>query len=83
MSTQSQAFSQDLRAYMQEQEKAPLYGKSFFEGVMAGTMNRVVKKWAIQHHYRTRATYSCVWRHLPEHGLGPLTARFAVILSRT
>jgi pyrroloquinoline-quinone synthase len=54
MSTQSQAFAQDLRAYMQEQEKAPLYGKSFFEGVMAGTMNRdSLKKWAIQHHYRT------------------------------
>jgi len=40
MSTQSQAFAQDLRAYIQEQEKAPLYGKSFFEGVMAGTMHR-------------------------------------------
>ena len=54
MSTQSQAFAQDLRAYIQEQEKAPLYGKSFFEGVMAGTMNReALKKWAIQHHYRT------------------------------
>jgi len=54
MSTQSQAFTKDLRAYIQEQEKAPLYGKSFFEGVMAGTMNReALKKWAIQHHYRT------------------------------
>jgi pyrroloquinoline quinone (PQQ) biosynthesis protein C len=39
---------------MQEQEKAPLYGKSFFEGVLAGTMAREsLKRWAIQHHYRT------------------------------
>lgn len=54
MSTQSQAFAKELRSYIQEQEKAPLYGKSFFEGVMAGTMNReALKKWAIQHHYRT------------------------------
>jgi pyrroloquinoline-quinone synthase len=54
MTTQSQAFAKELRAYMQEQEKSPLYGKSFFDGVMAGTMNRnALKKWAIQHHYRT------------------------------
>lgn len=54
MTMQPQAFAEDLRAYMREQEKAPLYGRSFFEGVMAGTMDREsLKKWAIQHHYRT------------------------------
>src|SRR5262245_63217522 len=47
-------FTEQLRAYIREQEKAPLYGKSFFERVMAGTMDREsLKKWAIQHHYRT------------------------------
>ena len=47
-------FTEQLRTYMREQEKAPLYGKSFFEGVLAGTMDREsLKKWAIQHHYRT------------------------------
>lgn len=54
MTNLSDSFVADLRAYMQDQEKAPLYGKSFFEGVMAGTMDReALKKWAIQHHYRT------------------------------
>lgn len=52
--TTTGAFVEELRSYMQEQEKSPLYGKSFFEGVMAGTMDRTaLKKWAIQHHYRT------------------------------
>lgn len=52
--TATGAFVEELRSYMREQEKAPLYGKSFFEGVMAGTMDRTaLKKWAIQHHYRT------------------------------
>jgi pyrroloquinoline-quinone synthase len=47
-------FVKELQAYIREQEKAPLYGKSFFDGVMAGTMDReALKKWAIQHHYRT------------------------------
>jgi len=54
MSASSATFVENLRAYMGEQERAPLYGKSFFEGVMAGTMSREsLKKWAIQHHYRT------------------------------
>ncbi len=54
MATQADKFVEELRAYMREQEKAPLYGKSFFDGVMAGTMDReALKKWAIQHHYRT------------------------------
>jgi pyrroloquinoline quinone (PQQ) biosynthesis protein C len=52
--TTPEAFAEELRSYMREQEKAPLYGKSFFEGVMNGTMDRdSLKKWAIQHHYRT------------------------------
>src|SRR5215510_7720749 len=54
MATSTSEFVGQLKSYMQEQEKAPLYGKSFFEGVMAGTMDREsLKKWAIQHHYRT------------------------------
>jgi len=54
MATLANQFVEDLRAYIREQEKAPLYGKSFFEGVIAGTMDRgALKKWAIQHHYRT------------------------------
>lgn len=54
MTNLADVFVSGLRAYMQDQEKAPLYGKSFFEGVMAGSMDReALKKWAIQHHYRT------------------------------
>ena len=54
MATPASGFVEELRAYIREQEKAPLYGQSFFEGVMAGTMEReALKKWAIQHHYRT------------------------------
>jgi pyrroloquinoline quinone (PQQ) biosynthesis protein C len=54
MPTSANEFVEQLRTYMREQEKAPLYGKSFFDGVMAGTMDRAaLKKWAIQHHYRT------------------------------
>lgn len=54
MTMQPDSFVANLRSYMQDQEKAPLYGKSFFEGVMAGTMDReALKRWAIQHHYRT------------------------------
>ena len=73
MSTQSQAFTEDLRAYIQEQEKAPLYGKSFFEGVMAGTMNReALKKWAIQHHYRTGQHIRAFGSIFLNTGLSPL-----------
>lgn len=54
MAPSANAFVDQLKAYMQEQEKLPLYGKSFFDGVMAGTMKReALRKWAIQHHYRT------------------------------
>ncbi|MCS6924659.1 MAG: iron-containing redox enzyme family protein [Candidatus Binatia bacterium] len=54
MTVSADDFVRELRAYMREQEKAPLYGESFFAGVMAGTMSReALKKWAIQHHYRT------------------------------
>ena len=54
MAARANEFVEELRAYIREQEKAPLYGKSFFDGVMAGTMSReALKKWAIQHHYRT------------------------------
>lgn len=54
MTTQPSTFVEELQAYIREQEKAPLYGKSFFDGVIAGTMGReALKKWAIQHHYRT------------------------------
>jgi pyrroloquinoline quinone (PQQ) biosynthesis protein C len=54
MTIPANQFVEQLRAYMREQEQAPLYGKSFFAGVMAGTMDReALKKWAIQHHYRT------------------------------
>jgi pyrroloquinoline quinone (PQQ) biosynthesis protein C len=54
MTISTSEFVGQLKSYIQEQEKAPLYGKNFFEGVMAGTMDREsLKKWAIQHHYRT------------------------------
>jgi pyrroloquinoline quinone (PQQ) biosynthesis protein C len=54
MTTSANEFVEELRAYIREQEKAPLYGKRFFDGVLAGTMDReALKKWAIQHHYRT------------------------------
>jgi pyrroloquinoline quinone (PQQ) biosynthesis protein C len=54
MTISADDFVKELRTYMQEQEKVPLYGRSFFDGVMAGTMSReALKKWAIQHHYRT------------------------------
>jgi pyrroloquinoline quinone (PQQ) biosynthesis protein C len=47
-------FVGELRQYIHEQEKAPMYGRSFFDGVMGGTLDRdTLKKWAIQHHYRT------------------------------
>ena len=34
-STNANVFVEELRSYMAEQEKAPLYGKHFFEGVPA------------------------------------------------
>src|SRR5260370_2473964 len=54
MATLSDDFVAQLRQYIHEQEKSPLYGRSFFNGVMAGSVDReALKKWAIQHHYRT------------------------------
>ncbi len=54
MATSADDFVAQLRQYIHEQEKSPLYGRSFFNGVMAGSVDReVLKKWAIQHHYRT------------------------------
>jgi len=47
-------FVDELHQYIHEQEQAPLYGRSFFDGVMAGKVDRgALKKWGIQHHYRT------------------------------
>jgi pyrroloquinoline quinone (PQQ) biosynthesis protein C len=47
-------FVGELRHYIHEQEKSPMYGKSFFDGIMTGKLDRTaLKKWAIQHHYRT------------------------------
>lgn len=66
-------FIRDLRAYMQEQEKAPLYGAHFFAGVMAGTIEReALKKWAIQHHYRTGQHIRAFGGIFLNTGLGPL-----------
>lgn len=66
-------FIRDLRAYMQEQEKAPLYGTHFFAGVMAGTIDReALKKWAIQHHYRTGQHIRAFGGIFLNTGLGPL-----------
>lgn len=73
MVTSTGEFAGQLRSYMQEQEKAPIYGKSFFEGVMAGTMNREsLKKWAIQHHSRTGQHIRAFGGIFLNTGLGPL-----------
>src|SRR6185369_7644739 len=66
-------FVEQLRAYMREQEQARLYGKSFFAGVMAGTMDReALKKWAIQHHYRTGQHIRAFGGIFMNTGLSPL-----------
>ena len=73
MAMSTREFVGQLKSYMQEQEKAPLYGKSFFEGVMAGTMDREsLKKWAIQHHYRTGQHIRAFGGIFLNTGLGPL-----------
>jgi pyrroloquinoline quinone (PQQ) biosynthesis protein C len=73
MATSTSEFVGQLKGYMQEQEKAPLYGKSFFEGVIAGTMDREsLKKWAIQHHYRTGQHIRAFGGIFLNTGLGPL-----------
>ena len=73
MATPASQFVEELRAYMREQERAPLYGKSFFDGVMAGTMDRTaLKKWAIQHHYRTGQHIRALGGIFLNTGLSPL-----------
>jgi pyrroloquinoline quinone (PQQ) biosynthesis protein C len=73
---QADQFVEELRGYMREQEKAPLYGKSFFDGVMAGTMDRAaLKKWAVQHHYRTGQHIRAFGGIFLNTGLGPLDQR--------
>jgi pyrroloquinoline quinone (PQQ) biosynthesis protein C len=73
---QANEFVQELRVYMQEQEKTPLYGKSFFEGIMAGTMDREsLKRWAIQHHYRTGQHIRAFGGIFLNTGLSPLDQR--------
>ena len=73
MAMSADKFVTELRAYMREQEQAPLYGKSFFDGVMAGTMDRqALKKWAIQHHYRTGQHVRAFGGVFLNTGLGPV-----------
>jgi pyrroloquinoline-quinone synthase len=73
MAMSADKFVTELRTYMREQEQAPLYGKSFFDGVMAGTMDRqALKKWAIQHHYRTGQHVRAFGGVFLNTGLGPL-----------
>jgi pyrroloquinoline quinone (PQQ) biosynthesis protein C len=76
MTTPADQFVEELRAYIREQEKAPLYGKSFFDGVMAGTMSReALKKWAVQHHYRTGQHVRAFGGIFLNTGLSPLDQR--------
>jgi pyrroloquinoline quinone (PQQ) biosynthesis protein C len=50
----AEEFVAELHQYIHEQEEAPLYGRSFFNGVMEGKIERgALKRWAVQHHYRT------------------------------
>src|SRR5215510_14784708 len=73
MATSASEFVEQLRAYIREQEKAPLYGKNFFNGVMAGTVDReALKKWAIQHHYRTGQHIRALGGIFLNTGLSPL-----------
>jgi len=73
MATSESGFVEELRAYIHEQEKAPLYGKSFFDGVIAGTMDRdALKKWTIQLHYRTGQHVRAFGGIFLNSGLSPL-----------
>lgn len=73
MTMQTDRFTEELRAYIREQEKAPLYGTSFFAGVIAGTMSReALKKWAIQLHYRTGQHVRAFGGIFLNSGLSPL-----------
>jgi pyrroloquinoline quinone (PQQ) biosynthesis protein C len=73
MAIPASQFVEELRAYIREQEKAPLYGRSFFDGVMAGTMGReALKRWAIQHHYRTGQHVRALGGIFLNTGLSPL-----------
>ena len=74
MSTEnSDGFIAALRGYMAQQEKAPLYGAHFYAGVMAGSLDRqALKKWAIQHHYRTGHHIRAFGGIFLNTGLGPI-----------
>ena len=74
MSTEnSGGFITELRSYMAQQEKAPLYGAHFYAGVMAGSLDReALKKWAIQHHYRTGQHIRAFGGIFLNTGLGPI-----------
>jgi hypothetical protein len=62
-------FVGELHQYIHEQEMSPLYGRSFFDGVMAGKVDRgALKKWAIQHHYRTGQHVRALGS-IPQHGI--------------
>lgn len=68
----SDGFIAQLRGYMAQQEKAPLYGAHFYAGVMAGSLDRAaLKKWAIQHHYRTGQHIQAFGGIFLNTGLGP------------
>lgn len=68
----SDGFIAELRGYMAQQEKAPLYGAHFYAGVMAGSLDRkALKKWAIQHHYRTGQHIRAFGGIFLNTGLGP------------
>ncbi len=68
----SDGFIAQLRGYMAQQEKAPLYGAHFYAGVMAGSLDReALKKWAIQHHYRTGQHIRAFGGIFLNTGLGP------------
>ena len=68
----SDGFIAELRSYMAQQEKAPLYGAHFYAGVMAGSLDReALKKWAVQHHYRTGQHIRAFGGIFLNTGLGP------------
>lgn len=68
----SDGFIAELRSYMAQQEQAPLYGAHFYAGVMAGSLDReALKKWAVQHHYRTGQHIRAFGGIFLNTGLGP------------
>ena len=69
----SDDFIAELRGYMAQQEKAPLYGAHFYAGVMAGSLEReALKKWVVQHHYRTGQHIRAFGGIFLNTGLGPI-----------